>query len=636
VPGATLHLDVNNGNRTVEESAMEQGLDRIRGERVAVAADGTFRIEGIDTTFHDHVTLVGAAPGWFPRRMEVAVAAGNTTEGVRVDLRPGLELTGTLLRADGSPAAGVPVQFCVVPEGSFGSTGVAPQAVTAADGSFSIRPVPDRHLCLNFGPDPSKPIQRVNGVWAKDPPVEARLPSLRSVRGRAVSVSGDPAPDVAVRFLVEGGGAGAPSPTTRTAADGTFAFPEVPDRQFRLWFGGPLAQESGDFLEKRTEAYPVGTNGVEVALERAFAIEGVVEDADGKPQSLAWLAASAEDRAAGVPRHHDSTDERGKFRITGLRAGNYRVQAARDESRAMAEGVAAGTRGLRLRLSDEGAVRGRVVDASGALVPRAQVYVTSVGPQGVSSIGVTADEQGRFGVAGDKGTDYVVEAEGGSRGKARVESVPGGTRDLEVRLGASRGGALSGRVLDAEGRPAADVLVHARRLATDMVPEEAINLFARDGAGQEPEVPLPRGEDRRDARTGADGAYDFGDMPAGRWVLWAGGPATAWRPSAAARFEGAGGPVELRVERGWTLRTRLVDAEGKPRLFVSVMVQVPGAPPGPAFRVVLQTGRGGMLELPGLPPGPVTILECNVQPAPAWTVPEQAPGAEPETLRPKE
>ena len=138
----------------------------------------------------------------------------------------------------------------------------------------------------------------------------------------------------------------------------------------------------------------------------------------------------------------------------------------------------------------------------------------------------------------------------------------------------------------------------------------------------------------RDALTDAGGAFDFGAMPAGRWAVWAGEPGSPLRPARAVLFEGGGGPVELRIAPGWTLRGRLLDGDGRPRLFVLLQVRPADSlpAPAPAFLVTVTTGRGGSFEVPGLPPGPVTVSECNVQPPPTWTFEEQAPGSDPVTL----
>jgi hypothetical protein len=366
---------------------------------------------------------------------------------------------------------------------------------------------------------------------------------------------------------------------------------------------------------------------VEVVLERGLFIEGTAVEG-------ASVVVVAGDPSSGGAPGPWSAGPGGAFRAGPLPAGTYRLIVSSGDTSAEVEDVAAGARGLRVRPTDEGAIRGRVLDAAGEPVPSASINLTHVAGRTTMGTGGRADAEGRFSLAAVKDRTYVLEADADGKGRARLESVAGGTRDVVLRLGAAQAGSLSGRVLDGEGRPAAGIRVRARTATAGagMLEHVLVGPAAADPGGAPP--PLLRQEDIRDARTDAAGAFDFGPMPAGRWVVWAGEPGSAVRPTGAVRFEGSGGPVELRVAGGWTLRGRLLDEAGAPRLFVLLEIRSRDSLPAPlpSFLVTVPTGRGGSFEVPGLPPGPVKVTECNAQPAPSWTVEEQGAGAEPVPL----
>lgn len=146
-------------------------------------------------------------------------------------------------------------------------------------------------------------------------------------------------------------------------------------------------------------------------------------------------------------------------------------------------------------------------------------------------------------------------------------------------------------------------------------------------------------EERRSVLTLEDGSFDFGRLPPGRWVAWAGAPGTAWCPGNAVVVEaGKGpGPVELRLRRGRTLRCRLVDGEGRPRPGVQLQLRGldPLGAPAPTFDLAGSTGQDGILELPGLPAGPLTVMDYGGVPARTWTVEDRPGDTEPAVLAPE-
>ena len=647
VAGAELYYDWNNNRlRFMDDERMTMGLE-ISGLRVPLAADGSFRVDGIDTTWREEVTLSARAPGWLPFGLRVAVAGGRTTEGVRVALRAGGAVRGRLLAADGRPAAGIEVRAFRTGPGSFvGSTTGPADAVTAGDGTFRVAPLRKGHHGLVFG-DPECPLHQVNGVYPGGEDLEVRLPVRRSVRGRALGNDGSPAAGVTVRWMGSGPGPGPGVPPAITASDGTFLLPSVPDEGFRLLFGG-WGAVSSDWREKRTEPHEAGRSDLVVILERGLPLAGTVTDGAGTGVAGIPVALRPIEVSEGGSFQHGTTGAGGSFRFGGLPSGSFEVTASTGAVEVASGAVPAGLTDLRLVLpdgpssprgpvstgsaDDPGAITGTVTDAGGEPVAMVHVQLTLRTAHGTWGLSTTTDPLGRFSFGAAAGGNYVLDIQPGPRGSARMESVPGGAKDLAVRLLPFGTGELRGRALDAEGGPAAGIQVSALVLEEGRRPSESI-ILPFDG------WEICWQEDRRSVLTLEDGTFDFGLLPPGRWVAWAGAPGTAWCPDNAVVVEaGKGpGPVELRLRRGRTLRCRLVDGEGRSRPGVEVLLRDldPLGEPGPTFDIHAATGSDGILEIPGLPPGPVKVWDYRTEPRNIWTVEDRPEDAEPAVLAPK-
>ncbi len=115
--------------------------------------------------------------------------------------------------------------------------------------------------------------------------------------------------------------------------------------------------------------------GLEIVLARGSSLAGRIVDADGEPVAKV----SIEIESTSSRRSHSATtDDEGRFRVSGLDDGPFAVDATRGAQRAAAEGVAAGTHDLELRLLPYGlSLECLVVDDTGTPLSRASVRAGS-------------------------------------------------------------------------------------------------------------------------------------------------------------------------------------------------------------------------------------------------------------------
>jgi Carboxypeptidase regulatory-like domain len=183
-------------------------------------------------------------------------------------------------------------------------------------------------------------------------------------------------------------------------------------------------------------------NDVNAALSRALAIEGRVLDEFGDP--MANVAVSVHPWEGPIdanmvdPR---STDDRGAYRLFGLKPGQYRIcarpevyfpmtedlrerpiptcyPAARSESEADPIVLAsADVGGIDIRVQHNRAfkISGMALDAAGAPVERAEINLVAVGKSVLSSHGIETLPGGYFVARAVTPGDYAIQVEIGSR-----------------------------------------------------------------------------------------------------------------------------------------------------------------------------------------------------------------------------
>jgi protocatechuate 3,4-dioxygenase beta subunit len=296
-----------------------------------------------------------------------------------------------------------------------------------------------------------EPLARIEGLVRSsggEPVPVARIVARRQVRpyaARLLRLDPDPvAPDDRGRFRMSV--APGVALTVEATADG-FA----PSRS------SPLTLSAGESVED-----------LELVLEPAGRLTGTVIDEVGAPVVGAVVQAVARpDDEWSLDAHLDSvrgtlTLDQGRFAIGGLPRGSIVVRASaagwRPATRE-ADLAAGSSPPLRIRLERAQSIRGIVLDEDGRPVPEATVASFAAENRNERASCTTGGD-GRFTLSGLAGGAHEVRARCPGYLDLRHYRVVSGTGDIRIHL--TRSLAITGRVVDADGRPVARARVIAR------------------------------------------------------------------------------------------------------------------------------------------------------------------------------
>lgn len=379
------------------------------------------------------------------------LAAGKP---VTIVLPEGIELTGSVVDADGKPVAGAGV---VVLEEPFGAVPLALDAVlsggqgdpfveTDAEGRFSLRVNAKPH---DVGAWKERYAgARVGSVKPGGEPVKLVLESAAELRGRVVQQGSDESPRGMLTAMTEEGRQFG----GQLEADGTFIVKGLRPGDYTLQF----VAFDGTEAAKRVQ---VPAANVVIELPALVQVRGrVLDDATGEPVAAAYTvsAQTADLRSVTVEGNEP-------FAIS-LRPGPSRLTATAPgyAPKSLDIQVEEGkTSDVVFRLVRARRVTGRITDDGGLPVEGAYVALAESDEREAES-----DADGAFVLDGvPLGAQTLAVTS--KRHIGTTASVPAGESDERVDVVLRRGVSVRGHVILANGEPVENAQVHADTAASD-------------------------------------------------------------------------------------------------------------------------------------------------------------------------
>jgi protocatechuate 3,4-dioxygenase beta subunit len=449
--------------------------------------DGEGRFTIRDATPTTYVLRVRASGTGEASLAGVEVAAGRTTDVGTVTLARSGTLTGVVVDTDGE---GVPGATVLVQREATVSHGDDPRAQTDTAGTFEVRGVRPGRVDLVVS-HPAYVSGRASGIEVevdKEPaPVRIVLSRGGRIEGRARHRDGRPFDDGRVwvaPIAGRGGFGGEPVPTL---SDGSFLVDHVPAGRVNVALmtrvpshpsisGSPgmtilagVANREMEVKEGETAAVDLVTREVVVAgrVTRGGqglpgVVVGVMGRDSGAVSAFMGMTSSAASPPQGPPPLSATTREDGGYELLVFGPGRSYVQMRSPEQSYPGREVDVPDverYELDLEVGDAG-VSGVVVDKeSAAPVADAQVVLREPGPEGKWKGGGPSGPDGRFSIAAEPG-EYLLEARARARKPSTLAITVGSGGLSDVRLEMEAGLDIRGRVLDAAGRPAAEIQVY--------------------------------------------------------------------------------------------------------------------------------------------------------------------------------
>ncbi len=434
-------------------------------------ADGTYVLRAL-TAQRYQITAQDHRVGGTTTPEIITLGKGEHRQGADIDLNYAGGISGVVVEADGTPAAGVQVHFGALHRYDVG------EDVTAPDGSFSVgtlgggddyqaivRPTADSatHLVPAEGAFPTVRVadgaSQVTGV---------RLVIKRdhlSIAGLTVDGDGQPLSDVRVTAFRSDGdepptfNGWLDHPSAISAGDGSFEIDGLDAGSFVLEARG------GDGSEATLRDVPAGPKGVVIKLAASGGIDGQLVGFATPPEVTA-----RPDKPFSPTLRVFAVVDGSSFRLRGLAPGSYLVAAAGGGGAEQMVQVQSGqTAMVTLRNQGAATVRGRVIDwRSGIGVAGVHCYAMYGSPSGtrspVSQDISLSDSAGAFTLDGVPAGQVTIFCVGAmpfySGGLAQVTLSDGQTATCEVNVVQTHGTALAevGADLGSDGQLVAHVI----------------------------------------------------------------------------------------------------------------------------------------------------------------------------------
>lgn len=458
-----------------------------RRERgVTSGEDGSFELEDLRPGTQ---SFVASSDDWAKSEpVSVDVIAGETAEGLVLELRRGGKISGIVRDAEGNPWSGRRVTYAQG-GGPMAMFGGSDTATTDASGSFTFERVPPGQWTVNASPGEREMFKTFEGARDESAFFELMAQNLSQQvdvedGGQVfVELGAEPREPVVVLGEVTRGGTAVSGGNVTFAREGGDLFAnlkraDIQAGTYRIELDRPgaylVSVERGSSRNGFLIDVPAsGEQRVDLELPEG-GIAGRVTNSDGRP--AAGIRVTAEPSVSFSFNRFDprsaSTDADGRYELGDLDPGTYALRVgSRGWGRggggstgdgygvALVEGVEVNatsmTAGVDVQLSSPGRVIGVVVGRDGAPVAGATVFVRESSGRPVDAIStVRSGADGRFAYSRVNPGSYVVSARGdglASEGVAGVLVSSG--KDTEVRLEVDAASDLVVRTVEKDDTP---------------------------------------------------------------------------------------------------------------------------------------------------------------------------------------
>ena len=589
VARASVSLDPVPGDG--DRRAMERN-SASEARPVTTDASGVFTLRHLAAGRYDvQAHAVGFAVSFTP----AVPIEGSAIDLGEIVLSRGLELVGRVEAEEGEPVSGATVSWrtdrASLPPGSarlerrpyqiFDDGREEEGVSTDPDGRFTIPDLADGQT-LDLHVHGAGYARKVlpGLVIPREEELIVSLQRAGDVTGRVVDRQGAPVQaEVQLdrgeqdrhSFLLPSGVRG--FHVSGSGEDGTFTFRDVAPGTWRL------EASARGYRTARSDAVEV-IGGEESSLpdlvldrEETGTLIGRVLDSSGVGVE-AWVFQT--ERGKGPGGSGERSDAAGAYAVRDVPVGPRDVSARRDEGQWILEAVEIAPGENRLDLVLEGAVlEGRVVDDSGVPIDGALVWLHSsgLGARPMSRFArIQSGADGTFRFVDLQAGPHELSAEkaGWAQRERRVVEITGsGVQAVEVVM--TPGGLVRGRLLG---------------LGESDLREVTVTAFGRRGVH---------------AVIAADATYEIQGVGPGDWMVSGKLPSRGREVRRVVRVPEGGETIEVDLdfeEIGWSLRGRVLTAEGQPHAFAVVTLRGSVPPPRQA-----STDFAGRFVFDGVPEG---------------------------------
>ena len=470
--------------RTQNRGGFGGGWGR-RQEGVTTGDDGSFELADLRPGAQ---SLEASSDDWAKSEpVSVEVIAGETAEGLVLELRRGGTISGIVRDAEGNPWSGRRVTYAQG-GGPMAMFGGSDTATTDASGSFTFERVPPGQWTVNASPGEREMFKTFEGARDESAFFELMAQNLSQQvdvedGGQVfVELGAEPREPVIVMGEVTRGGTAVSGGNVTFAREGGDLFAnlkraDIEAGAYRIELDRPGAYLVSVERGSRRNGFLIdvpasGEQRVNLELPEG-GIAGRVTDSDGRP--AAGIRVTAEPSTSFSFNRFDprsaSTDADGRYELGDLDPGTYALRVgSRGWGRgsgstgdafgvALVEGVEVNatsmTAGVDVQLSSPGRVIGVVVGRDGAPVAGATVFVRESSGRPVDAIStVRSGADGRFAYSRVNPGSYVVSARGDGQASEGVAGVlVSSGKDTEVRLEVDAASDLVIRTVEEDDTP---------------------------------------------------------------------------------------------------------------------------------------------------------------------------------------